>query len=441
MMIGGGDREVPGGMTGRLPRIDLRRSGAVAGGAGGGRGSVPISLLMGALLITGCAPSAPDISVSVDTLANGAIRVTNTGTGLWGPSEGWTLTRTLTLGADPADTLAQFGQIWDFTMDEAGRIYVLDRQVEAVSVFMPDGGFVRRIGRPGQGPGEFRFPTGMAWDADGRLWVANVGNARFEVYDTAGSYLESFPRTAVGFGYPWGGVFLESGSLVEPSSVRSSPDGPSASVALAQHDPGSAEGTVDTLPLPEYERGVWVVDRNPGRLVLGVPFYPELRWQMTRSGDLWVAVNARYGIHQVSPRGDTVRTVSRTLPRLPVQPAELDAQLALLERAAPQVRSRVDMDLVPDDKPAFDVFFFDSSEYLWVARSRENDVYPGGFTNTFDVFDPQGRLLGSVQADISTVPPPRVMGDWLVGVDRDSLETQRLAVYRIGGRESRESAR
>lgn len=42
---------------------------------------------------------------------------------------------------------------------------------------------------------------------------------------------------------------------------------------------------------------------------------------------------------------------------------------------------------------------------------------------------------GSVQAEVSTVPPPRVIGDLLIGVSRDALETQRLAVFRIDGRD------
>jgi len=60
-----------------------------------------------------------------------------------------------------------------------------------ISKFTPDGTFVKSWGRIGVRHGEFRTPHALAFDARGRLWVADRGNHRLEIFDQDGTYLES----------------------------------------------------------------------------------------------------------------------------------------------------------------------------------------------------------------------------------------------------------
>jgi sugar lactone lactonase YvrE len=57
--------------------------------------------------------------------------------------------------------------------------------------FSADGTFIKEWGRIGVRHGEFRTPHAMAFDAQGRLWVADRGNHRIEIFDQEGNYLES----------------------------------------------------------------------------------------------------------------------------------------------------------------------------------------------------------------------------------------------------------
>ena len=57
--------------------------------------------------------------------------------------------------------------------------------------FAPDGTKVAEWGRIGFEHGEFRTPHALAWDSQGRLWVADRGNHRIEIFDQDGNYLES----------------------------------------------------------------------------------------------------------------------------------------------------------------------------------------------------------------------------------------------------------
>ena len=57
--------------------------------------------------------------------------------------------------------------------------------------FSPEGALLMEWGRIGTAHGEFRTPHGMDIDSQGRLWVADRGNHRLEIFDLEGNYLES----------------------------------------------------------------------------------------------------------------------------------------------------------------------------------------------------------------------------------------------------------
>jgi sugar lactone lactonase YvrE len=60
-----------------------------------------------------------------------------------------------------------------------------------ISKFAPDGKFIKSWGGIGLRHGEFRTPHALVFDARGRLWVADRGNHRIEIFDQNGTYLES----------------------------------------------------------------------------------------------------------------------------------------------------------------------------------------------------------------------------------------------------------
>jgi len=57
--------------------------------------------------------------------------------------------------------------------------------------FSPDGTRLKEWGQIGVRHGEFRTPHAMAFDSKGRLWVADRGNHRIEIFDQEGTYLDS----------------------------------------------------------------------------------------------------------------------------------------------------------------------------------------------------------------------------------------------------------
>ncbi len=56
-----------------------------------------------------------------------------------------------------------------------GHIYAADTHYARIVVFSPDGRLLRTIGSKGDGPGQFRLPTDVAFDADGFIYVSEYG--------------------------------------------------------------------------------------------------------------------------------------------------------------------------------------------------------------------------------------------------------------------------
>jgi DNA-binding beta-propeller fold protein YncE len=64
-------------------------------------------------------------------------------------------------------------------------------QTARIMKFSPEGEFIMQWGELGYEHGEFRTPHALEFDSQGRLWVADRGNHRLEIFDQNGNYLES----------------------------------------------------------------------------------------------------------------------------------------------------------------------------------------------------------------------------------------------------------
>jgi hypothetical protein len=82
-------------------------------------------------------------------------------------------------------------------VDSKGNVYIADYEQDCIKVFTYDGKFIKRIGRSGEGPGEFRFINFMGHalsiDSNDLLYVFNNNlNPRIQVFDTEGNYLQNY---------------------------------------------------------------------------------------------------------------------------------------------------------------------------------------------------------------------------------------------------------
>mgnify|MGYP003339735107 CR=1 FL=1 len=67
-----------------------------------------------------------------------------------------------------------FNRPTNIAIGAKGQIYISDGYGNArVHIFSPTGQLIRSWGEPGDGPGQFRLPHGIACSADGRVWVCD----------------------------------------------------------------------------------------------------------------------------------------------------------------------------------------------------------------------------------------------------------------------------
>ena len=64
--------------------------------------------------------------------------------------------------------------------------------VGRISKFAADGKFIKSFGTYGYGPGQFRGAHALAFDSKGRLFVADRGNRRIQIFDQDGKHLDTW---------------------------------------------------------------------------------------------------------------------------------------------------------------------------------------------------------------------------------------------------------
>ena len=101
----------------------------------------------------------------------------------------------------------------DLALSSEGVVYVLSRgsdanQVQRVTVLTMDEEFIREFGGPGEEDGQFVWPTAIAFDSDGLLYLADEWLNRISVFDQDGNFIRK-----------WGIPGTEDGQLNGPAGL------------------------------------------------------------------------------------------------------------------------------------------------------------------------------------------------------------------------------
>ena len=99
--------------------------------------------------------------------------------------------------------------IWptSIALDSQGNVYVADEWLNRISIYNSDGEFQSSWGKAGSGEGELDRPAGMAISSDGTVFLTDSRNHRVQKFNLKGDYIGQFGSFGTGpgqFNMPWG---------------------------------------------------------------------------------------------------------------------------------------------------------------------------------------------------------------------------------------------
>ena len=123
---------------------------------------------------------------------DGTVKIIHNESKIWGNSPQISLELVNTIGGlDEDDENAIFMQPTDVFLDAEGFLYIVDSQNSRVQVYNPDREYYKTIGRKGEGPGEFLYPTHIDV-MDNKFLISSGYQRKIHYFTLDGAYIETF---------------------------------------------------------------------------------------------------------------------------------------------------------------------------------------------------------------------------------------------------------
>ncbi|MBO6574821.1 MAG: 6-bladed beta-propeller [Rhodothermales bacterium] len=289
---------------------------------------------------------------------------------------------------DRPDEVHLLGRIADVAVSADGTIWVADGSVPQIRLYSADGDYLRDVGGPGQGPGEYRRIMGLKSTSNDEMVLFDPGNHRITFFSSSGEYLRSFPVDsglhasdvlsvdAKGF------VYVAKRDLAAPRQEN----GASPKVWLKIDAQGDV---IERIPVPARSRKRGFVLVTP--MGYRGPFPSETISAVSSEGRLLVADNQAYTISNGSI------TLERPYEPLSALPEEVAYWKSVARRFEERSRSGADLvSFVEETKPAFRRMSVDSDGRLWFNMYAEAEARPrsSGQGETWLDWYPEFEVLG-----------------------------------------------
>jgi len=390
-------------------------------------------LVAGTALVAGCA--APDVRGRVTLRDSAGVTIVQSNGPAWDDAKRWQVSAEplLEIGAPGTSPEQQFQRVDGAWRLPDGRIVVADGGTSTIRMFDPGGTPLWSVGRPGDGPGEYRLIERLGVGPRDSIWVFDYGLRRFTILAYDGATVRTVrlggELSAVGAvgRFPDGRFvvreFWSGGAAGAPlhSGLRRDP----TAIALLAPD-GSLMDTVAVV----LGREVFISSEN-GRAVMSAPLFARAGAAAVRDSQVIAGDQERFELQVFDPDG-TIRQSIR-IPGRDLAISDTDVERLIEEEtdrrpAAERAGFRRELESmdVPPTRPAFGDLLVDDAGNLWAADYARWPRYPGAWT----VLDPDGRWLGTV-----TMPegfrPLHIGAARVLGVWRDKMDVERVRLYTL----------
>ena len=103
------------------------------------------------------------------------------------------------------------------TFDSKDNVYITDEYTHTISIFSPEGDFIKRWGVRGEKEGELNFPSGITTDNNDLLYITDNLNNRIQVMTLEGDFIKTWGKEGNepgNFDKPWGIKIINENILV-----------------------------------------------------------------------------------------------------------------------------------------------------------------------------------------------------------------------------------
>ena len=357
----------------------------------------------------------------------------------------WSLEREFRLGSVD-DSVYALSFVTGLTIGEDGRIYVNQGIDRSIRVFDANGRYIRTLGGPGDGPGQFRSLGSAWWRAD-TLYVFDHDLQRAVLFDTAGRVLDTRAWTPPDVPFPLRPTIplalLSNGTgIIRPSSAFDPRnDAEASSIPILRADMNGH--ILDTLAiLPPIEARMI---RGGTRMAIHAQAFPrDPVVRATPAGDRVFIVDYPASrdsrddvvrIRAFDVGGQLIYERQHAFPGIPIPRRVADSTYAEAVKrlsAALQIGGRQAEDLarstypVPESYPPVSTAVPSSDGSIWLAKWSNDDE-----SRLWYIIDSQGNFVAEART------PPRTTLRFIQdgkawGIERDELDVPFVVRYRVG---------
>jgi hypothetical protein len=344
-----------------------------------------------------------------------------------------------------------FSGVSSVTALNDGGYALVDSRSSEVRIFDDAGLFVTKIGRLGDGPGEFRSSPIITEGLEGGIVAFDWFSARISSFDRSGSLLETWQwdtqecQLAM-IGSSSAVPCVPRGLLANGTPVLLNQEHPAPNAELLGQDFTNLQAFVgvampdgykqlDSLSLPKVSVVEYTQTNGITRVVGDVPILAPLPLVLVGREHIAVAMQDRYEFRVYNSGGTLVRIIRVDRPGPPVSAADrrmligYDPPLA----AAPEVVGVVDRLPAMGTSPRFG-----DGDELWVPDFRYPALTGVDAPAMITIFGADGLPKGRLEVRLDPIfGDQRAMSDARSGPDeyrvvtRDALDVERLLVFRI----------
>ena len=316
-------------------------------------------------------------------------------------------------------------------VDSRGNVYVADRSSQLL-VFSPEGAVLRKLGRKGQGPGEFDWPQVVRVLPGDSVYAFDTGLQRVTVFpprSDRAAYSVNVGTNAMLFSY-WAfpatstrGIFAAYRASFGDGDGRGLHGHRKEVLRLLNPD-----GSIQRDSVAAFTEAEALFLHGPVEGVMFNPFGRQPVFAFGGGDRVYAAWNGELAIDVYSATGQRIRTIRPAVtprPR-PITEQDRDSVVADLARTAPAaVVRRAFAEAGSDSWPLFRDMVVDDADRVWLGLLGAH-----GEPVHWTAFDQAGAQVASMDLP-ENVSLRVVRGRMAYGVELDEDDVPRVVIYEL----------